>query len=98
MSKPRDKWEELKSRYQDDPEFKEGYEYERFAIELGEQIRAIREARGLSQAELGGLLGLKEATIERVEAGDSVPSARFLQKFCLKLALRPRIEFQKPAG
>jgi putative transcriptional regulator len=42
--------------------------------ELGNRIRQVREARGLTQAELAGLVGVSRKTINTVENAVFVPS------------------------
>jgi transcriptional regulator with XRE-family HTH domain len=36
---------------------------------LGQVLRRLREAKGLTQAELGALVGVDQATVARWEAG-----------------------------
>jgi putative transcriptional regulator len=42
--------------------------------ELGNRIRAAREARGLTQAELAARVGVSRKTVNTVENGVFVPS------------------------
>lgn len=42
--------------------------------ELANSVRAAREARGLTQAELAGLIGVSRKTVNTVENGVFVPS------------------------
>lgn len=39
------------------------------AVEVGNRIRAAREHHGLSQTELGALIGMNQSTIGRIEQG-----------------------------
>jgi DNA-binding XRE family transcriptional regulator len=51
-----------------------GYERARRAFELGEQLRALREAQHLSQAELARRMGSTQPAIARLEAGRVAPA------------------------
>ena len=48
---------------------------ERFKTALGQRIREIREGRGLTQMELGALIGKDFQAISRMEKGRVNPSA-----------------------
>ena len=58
--------------------------------ELGNRIREAREARGLTQAELAGLVGVSRKTVNTVENGVFVPSTVIALK--LAAALECRVE------
>jgi transcriptional regulator with XRE-family HTH domain len=45
-------------------------------MELGERLRKLRRAKGLSQARLADAIGMTATTISRVEKGEQVPSAK----------------------
>ena len=47
-------------------------------LQLSSHLRALRKARGLSQAQLGGLLGVGQARIARIERD---PSAVSVEQF-----------------
>src|SRR5437879_3280402 len=47
---------------------------------IGDRIRAIREAKKLSQGDIEKRSGLKRAYISRVENGHTVPSVETLEK------------------
>ena len=67
--------------------------------QLAPQIRSLRKARGLTQAELGLLLGVKQARMAEIEADPGAISAD--QLFRLLHALGARIELDlddAPAG
>lgn len=46
------------------------------AAQVGALIRERRVARGLSQLELAGRLGVKQQSVSRWEAGESLPRAQ----------------------
>jgi transcriptional regulator with XRE-family HTH domain len=47
-------------------------------FKIGERIRELREARGLSLFELSLASGIREQTIRSWEAGRRIPSAEFI--------------------
>ena len=46
---------------------------------FGSEVRHARTAAGMTQAELGGLLGYDASEVSKVEAGAREPSARFVE-------------------
>ena len=42
-------------------------------MNFGEKVRELREAKGLSQVELGRLIGVSYRTVQSYEAGKSYP-------------------------
>ena len=52
---------------------------------IGERIRKLREAKGLSQEELEQRSGLLRCYISRVEQGHTVPSLESLERFAAAL-------------
>ena len=67
------RWFELCRELLEDAEAQAGYEAADRAIRLGRQVREIREARGMSQAELAGRMGVGRSSIARLEAGEVDP-------------------------
>ena len=59
-------------------------------LEPGYQIARLRIMRGLTQAQLAELVGTKQPSIARLEAGETLPSLSFLEK--VAAALNARIE------
>ena len=49
---------------------------------LGENLKKVREAAGLSQAKLGEMLSTGVRTISDYETGKSTPSLDYLRRFC----------------
>lgn len=45
---------------------------------IGQQVRALREKAGLSQAALGAAIGVEQTTISNIETGYSLPSLKVL--------------------
>src|SRR6267143_206318 len=52
---------------------------------IGDHIRALREAKKLSQGDIEERSGLRRAYISRVEHGHTVPSVETLEKFARAL-------------
>lgn len=51
------------------------------AMHIGQQLRALREAKGLSQGDIERRSGLLRSYISRVEGGYTAPSLATLEKF-----------------
>ena len=58
-------------------------------MEVGKQIRAIREAKGLSQGDIEKSSGLLRSYISRVEGGYTAPSLGTLERFAKALGVQP---------
>lgn len=56
-------------------------------ISIGDRLRAMREARKLSQTDLERRTGLLRCYISRVENGHTVPSVETLEKFAGALGI-----------
>lgn len=74
------KWSEIRARRLPDPERSPDYVAAGRAIEIGEQVRRIREARGLSQAELARRMATSQSAIARLEAGGVDPKVGTLER------------------
>lgn len=55
--------------------------------EIGERIRAARQARGLSQSELGRRMGMCPQVVSRWETGVASPLACNLKALCEALEI-----------
>ncbi len=83
MSRPEPKaerWEQVRRDRLASPAAGAGYQRARRALELGEQIRGLREAHGISQAELGRRIGSTQPAIARLEAGRVSPTLETLDR------------------
>ena len=58
-------------------------------MDLGKRLRALREAKGLSQGDIERRSGLLRSYISRVEGGYTVPSLSTLEKFAKALEVEP---------
>lgn len=65
-------------------------------LQLARQIRRLREARGLSQAQLAELLGTRQPSIARIESGRVLPRIDMLFRLATVLGLRLSIDFRVP--
>jgi len=73
-------WDEVKAARADSADRRRGYENAGRAIRLAMEIRALREARGLSQRELAERVGTTQSAIARLEGGNISPSLPTLDK------------------
>lgn len=76
----RQSWDEVKAARSPSPERRRGHEKAGRAIRLATEIRALREARGLSQRELAERVGTTQSAIARLEGGNISPSLPTLDK------------------
>lgn len=59
------------------------------SMDVGKKLRALREAKGLSQGDIERRSGLLRSYISRVEGGYTVPSLSTLEKFAKALEVEP---------
>ena len=57
------------------------------ANSLGAVLTDLRKKRGLSQEEMGYLLGIEPSSISRYETGDRLPTLMTLRKLATRLAV-----------
>lgn len=53
-----------------DPEFRKGFELEKKKLELSLEIAKLRQEQKISQARLAEIVGMKQSSIGRIEAGE----------------------------
>ncbi len=73
-------WSEIRARRLPDPERSAAYIPADRAIKIGEQVRRIREARGLSQTDLARRMATSQSAIARLEAGGVDPKVGTLER------------------
>jgi len=61
----------------EDPEFRRVYEARMLVAEVAMAVRQMREAAGLTQAQLAALIGVKQPMIARVERGSDRRTPRW---------------------
>jgi len=64
----------------------------RFAADVGERIRAAREAAGLSQRDLAARMGTSQAAVARLEAGGVGATLTTLHRVAAALGLELGID------
>jgi transcriptional regulator with XRE-family HTH domain len=77
-----------------EPGVAEEYEATRIAFDLGRDVRARREKKGWSQAELAEAAGMTQSAVARFEAGGTVPTIRILHKIATALDAELRIDLR----
>lgn len=60
---------------------------EDFQKALGNRIRQLREAKNISQTELGNLCNIERSNMNRIEAGNTNPSSFLLYQIAEKLGV-----------
>ena len=78
-----------------DPKAQEAYEDAALAFALAEQVRKIREDKGLSQVELAKAMGTTQSAIARLEAGGTSPTLPTLRKLANALGVELVLGFKK---
>mgnify|MGYP006308843649 CR=1 FL=1 len=73
--------QELKSEAIQDPGFKAEYEKLEPEFSLASMLIAARSRAGLTQEQLAQRIGMKQASIARIESGKYNPSLKTLQKY-----------------
>jgi len=92
----RTSWTELRERDMTSPTFRNAYEKAGRAIELGETVRRLREARGWSQAELAERMGARQPLIARLELGGVEPTIATLERVSAALGAELVIDLREP--
>jgi HTH-type transcriptional regulator/antitoxin HipB len=90
-----ERWEQVRAGRLASPAAGAGYQRARRALELGERIRGLREASGLSQAELGRRIGSTQPAIARLEAGRVSPTLETLDRVAAALSVELVVEFEE---
>lgn len=83
----------FRRREEADPAFAALCEDEQGKFDLAHLVRDLREAAGMSQAEVAEKLGTKQPSIARIERAESWPKIEMLQKLARVFGMRLKIEF-----
>lgn len=68
-------------------------------MQIGQRLRTLREAKGLSQGDVERRSGLLRSYISRVEGGYTAPSLATLEKFARALEVEPyQLLYDGPDG
>ena len=81
----RSNWKTLRERRMSESGAVEAYHAAELAYELGRAVRASREQRDWSQAQLAAAAGMTQSAVARFEAGGTVPSLRVLDRLAQAL-------------
>jgi DNA-binding XRE family transcriptional regulator len=76
-------------------EFAEAYELERERLMIARRVRSLREKQHITQAELAELVGTKQPSIARLEAGNYWPRIDMLEKIAWALGSYLDVRFIK---
>ena len=76
------------SEFEGDPDF----EFDRVAIDIGEQIVARMEERGMTQADLARAMGVSRARVSQILRGNDNLTLKSIVAVAIALALDCRVE------
>ena len=93
----RTKWQDLKNKRLGRPAARQAYAETERAYRIGEEVKRLREERGLSQRELGERMGTSQSVIARLEAGGVEPTIATLDRVAAALDVALDIRFAKSA-
>jgi transcriptional regulator with XRE-family HTH domain len=79
--------DELHEQDMRDPEYRREYDRTRLANDVAIKVIGYRIRHGLSQVQLGRLLGMRQPHVARLEAGDHEPSVATLARLADALGL-----------
>ena len=85
-------WEEIKAQRLSSPEYRAAYDRAGRMLELGDRVRELRLAKGLTQSELADAVGISRSAITRLEGGGMDPRVDLLAR--LGCALDARLEIR----
>jgi ribosome-binding protein aMBF1 (putative translation factor) len=81
-------WQSVRDRRMESAQAQHAYEAARRAHEFGATIRAAREAKGLTQTELGRRISTSQSAVARLEAGGVQPSLETMSRLSVALGVR----------
>lgn len=81
----RTSWQERRAARMATPEAQIGHKSAEIAFQIGSAVRAMREDRGWSQAELARKAGMTQSAIARLEAAGTMPTLPVVERVCAAL-------------
>lgn len=76
--------------------FREAYEHYRHGLDIGFQIRSLRETAGLTQKRLADRMGVSQQVIARLESGEADnPTVGTLERIAQATGYRLSFRFEK---
>src|SRR5689334_15048409 len=83
-------WKTLKAQRLREAGVEEHPEYARAVrdMDLGDKLRKVRVARGLSQAEVAKASGISQPALSRIELGGGVPTLEMLERLGRAMGVR----------
>lgn len=87
-------WSELRAERLAAPGVRGAYDTAARAFRLGEEVRRLRAARGLSQHELAKRMGVSQSAVARLEAGGVEPRLSTLDRVAQALSVELEVQFR----
>lgn len=79
-------------------DYDRGYAEAKLAAEVGDHIRAARDAAGITQRELATRMGTSQAAVARLEAGGVGATLTTLHRVAVALDMELSVELRPPAS
>lgn len=79
-------------------EFAEDFELERERLQIAHRVKALREKKRITQTQLAEMVGTKQPSIARLEAGNYWPRIDMLERIAWALGAQLDVRFKKRAA
>jgi HTH-type transcriptional regulator/antitoxin HipB len=89
---------DIREHMKRDPVFAAGVRAELDNLQLARQVRALRERRKLTQAQLAERIGTEQPSIARLESGTRVPDLATLARIARALGARLDVRLVNATG
>ena len=84
----------IADRYQQDADYRSGWDKAARQYALASMIRGLRQERGVSQQELANRVGTSQAAIARLELGGAAPRLDTLERIAEALDMNLELRFE----
>jgi ribosome-binding protein aMBF1 (putative translation factor) len=97
MTMSRKSWQDVRTKRLATPAARDAYWRAERASQIGEEVRRLREAAGLSQRQLAEKMGSTQSVIARLEAGGVEPTLATLDRVAAALGAGLDVHFAATA-
>lgn len=87
------KFEDLKSQWMKDPDFRQAYEDLELEYEIALELIQARMNAGLTQEQVASIMGTTQSVIARLESGKVLPSVKTLSQYAKATGRHVHVRF-----